>query len=103
MATIPFLDLRLAAKGQGLSARVAVNQLDSAGGYTSMRVKELRARVRGQHVLLATHGYNVDRADGLASLSNWAGLLQLPPAAVFVGLLWPGDSVPCWRRIWMRI
>jgi len=44
-------------------------------------------------VLIATHGFNVDRAAGIACLSNWGGLLQLPPNAAFVGLLWPGDSI----------
>jgi pimeloyl-ACP methyl ester carboxylesterase len=49
--------------------------------------------IRGQHVLIATHGFNVNRKDGIASLSNWEGLLQLPMGSAFVGLLWPGDSV----------
>ena len=49
--------------------------------------------IRGRHVLIATHGFNVNRADGIACLSNWASLLQLPQPSAFVGLLWPGDSV----------
>jgi hypothetical protein len=44
-------------------------------------------------VLIATHGFNVDREAGIACLSNWESLLQLPPSSAFVGLLWPGDSV----------
>jgi hypothetical protein len=39
------------------------------------------------------HGYNVNRADGISHLSNWKGLLQLPTPSIFVGLLWPGDSI----------
>ena len=44
-------------------------------------------------MLIATHGFNVNRADGVDCLSNWESLLQLPQSSAFVGLLWPGDSV----------
>jgi len=36
---------------------------------------------------------NVNRADGIACLSNWESLLRLPEGSAFVGLLWPGDSI----------
>jgi hypothetical protein len=88
-----FLDVRLSAVGGGLAASVAVNQGAGIGNYTGLRLSDLLASIRGRNVLIATHGYNVDRADGIASLSNWESLLQLPPSSVFVGLLWPGDSV----------
>jgi hypothetical protein len=54
-----------------------------------------RAAVSGQHVLVATHGFNVNFVDGVGALSYWGSLLQLDPPtpSVFVGLLWPGDSV----------
>jgi hypothetical protein len=38
-----------------------------------------------------THGFNVNQADGLEKLSNWAKLLDLGNA-VCVGMLWPGDA-----------
>jgi pimeloyl-ACP methyl ester carboxylesterase len=44
-------------------------------------------------LLLAAHGFNVNRADGIACLSNWESLLQLPQPSAFLGVLWPGDSV----------
>jgi hypothetical protein len=56
-------------------------------------LSDLQASVRGRHILIATHGFNVNRADGVACLSNWEGLLQLPQSSAFVGLLWTGDSV----------
>lgn len=87
-----FLDLRLQAVGGGLATSVSVNQ-SMADNYQSLQLSELRACVQGRHVLIATHGFNVNRADGIACLSNWEGLLQLPPSSAFVGLLWPGDSV----------
>lgn len=88
-----FLDCRLHAVGGELSTVVAVNQGTSIGDYTGLTLADLQTAIRGQNVLIATHGFNVNRADGIACLSNWESLLQLPPASVFVGLLWPGDSV----------
>lgn len=88
-----FLDLRLQPVGGELAARVATCQGTSFASYTGMLVGELLAAIRGRHVLVATHGFNVNRADGIACLSNWENILQLPPATAFVGLLWPGDSI----------
>lgn len=89
-----FLDVRLLAVGGELATSVAVNQGTEIGNYTALRLAGLLGSIRGRHVLIATHGFNVDRAAGIACLSNWEGLLQLPqPYSAFVGLLWPGDSV----------
>jgi hypothetical protein len=89
-----FLDVRLAPVGGELAKSVAVNQTTEAGGYESLPLGELQAAIQGRHVLVATHGFNVNRADGIACLSNWGNLLQLPePYSAFVGLLWPGDSI----------
>jgi hypothetical protein len=88
-----FLDLRLQAVGGGLAATVGINQSLAGGVYQSLPLSDLLASVRGRHVLLVAHGFNVNRADGIASLSNWESLLQLPPASAFIGLLWPGDSI----------
>ena len=43
-------------------------------------------------MLLATHGFNVSREDGIDALSRWESLLTLPPSVLYVGVLWPGDS-----------
>jgi hypothetical protein len=88
-----FLDLRLASVGGELAASVAVNQGTGIADYTGLPLSELLSSVRGRHVLIATHGFNVNRADGISCLSNWESLLQLPRPSAFVGLLWPGDSV----------
>jgi Alpha/beta hydrolase of unknown function (DUF900) len=88
-----FLDLRIAPVGGGLATTVGVCQATNINNYQSLDLGQLLCGIRGQHVLIATHGFNVNRADGIASLSNWEGLLQLPLASAFVGLLWPGDSI----------
>jgi hypothetical protein len=88
-----FLDVRLSTTGDGLATYVAINQGTNIGNYRSLDKAQLLDDIRGRHVLIGTHGFNVNRADGIACLSNWEGLLQLAPPSVFVGLLWPGDSV----------
>ena len=88
-----FLDVRLSAVGGGLAALVAINQATEIDNYQSLSQAKFLDDIRGRHVLIATHGFNVDRAAGIACLSNWEGLLQLAPPSVFVGVLWPGDSI----------
>jgi pimeloyl-ACP methyl ester carboxylesterase len=48
--------------------------------------------VQGRDVLLGTHGFHVNRADGISNLSHWAEWLATAPNGVFLGVLWPGDS-----------
>ena len=88
-----FLDVRLDPVGGILAASVAINQGTTINDYQSLDINQLLSDIRGQHVLIGTHGYNVNRADGIAHLSNWEGLLEFTSPSIFVGLLWPGDSV----------
>jgi len=88
-----FLDVRLSPTGGDLAASVSVNQGTSIGNYQGLDRTRFLTDIQGRHVLIGTHGFNVNRAYGIASLSNWEGLLRLAPSSVFVGLLWPGDSV----------
>jgi len=48
--------------------------------------------VQGRDVLLGTHGFHVNRANGISYLSHWHEWLQLGDNGFFVGVLWPGDS-----------
>ncbi len=88
-----FLDVRLAPVGGGLAASVATMQGTKIDDYISLDLTQLVSDIQGRHVLLVAHGFNVNRADGIEHLSNWEILLQLAQPAVFVGVLWPGDSV----------
>ncbi len=89
-----FLDLRLQPIGGGLAASVGTCQGTSIDDYTGLCQEELLEVVQGRHLLITAHGFNVNRADGIAHLSNWGRLLQLPqPYSAFIGLLWPGDSI----------
>src|ERR1700733_1039982 len=87
-----FLDLRVNPSGPPLAKMVAVNQWTGLS-YQSMPLGDLQNDVRGKNVLIGTHGFNVNRKDGIDSLSSWESLLQIGSNAIFVGLLWPGDSV----------
>lgn len=88
-----FLDVRYAPVGGDLTAEVNINQGTAATNYMSLTLQQMQAGIRGCHVLIATHGFNVNRADGIACLANWERLLQLPQSSAFLGLLWPGDSI----------
>jgi Alpha/beta hydrolase of unknown function (DUF900) len=88
-----FLDVRLSPTGGDLATSVSIYQGTTINDYQSLDKAQLLADIRGSNVLIGTHGFHVDRANGIACLSNWEGLLQLAPPSVFVGLLWPGDSV----------
>lgn len=88
-----FLDVRLDPVGGSLATSVAINQGTSIGNYQGLDLGQLKKDIQGQHVLIGTHGYNVNRSDGIAHLSNWEGLLELVSPSIFIGLLWPGDSI----------
>ena len=88
-----FLDVRLQPVGGAVAQQVALFSGTSIGDYTGMTLADLKSFIQGQHLLIGAHGFNVNRADGIASLSGWEALLQLPPSSVFMGLLWPGDSI----------
>jgi pimeloyl-ACP methyl ester carboxylesterase len=89
-----FLDLRLQPVGGGLATAVSINLGTSISNYAGLSLNDLLNTIQGRHVLIASHGFNVNRSDGIDCLSNWESLLQLPqPYSAFIGLLWPGDSV----------
>jgi hypothetical protein len=88
-----FLDVRLSPVGGDLATSVAIFQGTSISDYKSLDSGQLRSDILGRHVLIGIHGFNVNRADGIEHFSNWEGLLQLSPPSVFIGLLWPGDSI----------
>jgi len=83
-----FLDLRADSAGGNPAREVQVRR----DGNTFLQINDLLKQVRGRDVLFGTHGFNVNRKDGIASLTAWSNLLQLGDSALFIGVLWPGDS-----------
>jgi Alpha/beta hydrolase of unknown function (DUF900) len=91
----PFLDVRVSSSGGPLANTVSFYQGSSIGDYQSITRQQLLATLRGRNVLIGTHGFNVNRGDGVYCLDTWGKLLlQFDPRFdVFLGLVWPGDSV----------
>jgi hypothetical protein len=83
-----FIDLRASSKG-GIVADEA-QAWDE--GVKQVTADEFSRRIGSKDLLLASHGFNVDRVDGIASLSMWSQRCALPANALFIGILWPGDS-----------
>ena len=90
-----FLDVRVNAVGGPLATSVAFYEGSSISTYQTVPQGQILDTVRGRNVLIGTHGFNVNRANGIDCLDTWGQLLLKfdPRLDVFVGLLWPGDSV----------
>ena len=84
-----FIDLRATDAGGITAASASVFE----DGTTLVSPADFRSRVSGRHLLLATHGFNVNRRRGVESLSQWGRAAALNPKVLFVGVLWPGDAV----------
>jgi Alpha/beta hydrolase of unknown function (DUF900) len=82
-----FLDLRALPVGGEPATEATARQ-----GADPVAMASLAAAAQGRHLLFATHGFNVDRQAGIDSLTGWETWLTLPPGALFVGVLWPGDA-----------
>lgn len=89
-----FLDFRTDGVGGGILDEPRV-----LGGNGLVEPPELQdlgqtlptAQVAGREIVLATHGFNVSRVEGVHTLARLERDLNLSPAFVFVGVLWPGD------------
>ncbi len=89
-----FLDVRVDSVGGPLAKSVNLYQGTSLTDFVSLQPAQVAAAVRGRNLLVGTHGFNVNRANGIDCLDKWGKLLlQFDPTVdLFMGLLWPGDS-----------
>ena len=62
------------------------------GALTYLTYPEFLSDLRGRHVLIGIHGFNVHQAGAVDHLQEWNKLLELGESAMFLGALWPGDS-----------
>ena len=83
-----FIDLRATGSG-GIPAEEAAVYRDDGSLSTPQALEQAMS---GRDVVLATHGFNVNREHGRHSLAYWAQRCQLPAGYLMVGMLWPGDS-----------
>jgi hypothetical protein len=48
--------------------------------------------IQGRDILIGTHGFHVNRDNGIRRLSHWNEWLQIGTNGYFIGVLWPGDA-----------
>jgi pimeloyl-ACP methyl ester carboxylesterase len=53
----------------------------------------LKSEAAGRDILFAIHGYNNSEAEAICALTRLSQTLDLPSDALFIGILWPGDSL----------
>jgi len=83
-----FIDLRATPSGGICAAEASIWE----DGTRLLTTQDFVSRSSGRDLVLATHGFNVDRASGIAKLTAWSQLLEIPASDLFVGVLWAGDS-----------
>jgi len=83
-----FLDLRAWGRG-GPVGTLKVS--DGTKFYPN--ANDLLTDIRGRDVFLMAHGFEVNREHGTQSLTQWKSKLEFGVQPVFIGVLWPGDSV----------
>lgn len=84
-----FLDLRAIPSGGFVANYVTIR---NSSNHACLTIDAFEDLISGKHLVLATHGFNVNSADGLDSLSKWEALCDLASPSFYVGVLWPGDS-----------
>jgi hypothetical protein len=89
-----FIDLRADSAGGNpvASASAVVVRTDVQPNPSWSLGPGLIQAIQGRDVLLATHGFHVNRSNGISYLSHWNDWVELGPNGFFVGVLWPGDS-----------
>jgi pimeloyl-ACP methyl ester carboxylesterase len=94
-----FLDARALWGGGDVSDAVQLREWIGGNNYADhtkydvLSPDDLQSHIHAKDVLIATHGFNVNRQDGIEDLSYWETLLGPNPfPGAFLGFLWPGDS-----------
>lgn len=87
-----FLNFRIDPVGGSVRKVPGAERSRENFSLASLETKAFVNTVNGRDILFAIHGYNNSQAEAVCALSRLEGFLHLPPTAVFVGILWPGDS-----------
>lgn len=87
-----FLNFRVSPVGGAVAVTPGIQKGDATSALTPVDPALFKRAVAGRDILFATHGYNNSQSEGLWALSRLETLLRLPRSAVFIGILWPGDS-----------
>jgi hypothetical protein len=87
-----FLNFRVARVGGAVATTPATQKSESRFALSPMDKESFKRTLAGRDILFVTHGYNNNQSEGACALARLEVLLDLPSSAVFVGILWPGDS-----------
>jgi esterase/lipase superfamily enzyme len=87
-----FVDFRSSAVGgRVIDPRVVKADDTNAGQMINVPETALATLAAGRDVLLATHGFNVSRVEGIRSLARLERQLNPSTTELLLGILWPGD------------
>lgn len=87
-----FLNFRVSPVGGAIATTPAMQKSGPDFALSPVRSEIFRQQTAGRDILFVIHGYNNRQSDGVHALSRLETLLNLPPSAVLIGILWPGDS-----------
>lgn len=73
-----------------------LHRMDGSASPPLVQTSEVVRAAEGREVLFITHGYEVEQAEGVVSLSRLATALDLPKTFLVIAVLWPGDSL-AWK------
>src|SRR6201992_1350028 len=92
--TTYFIDLRADSSGGNPVADAGSVVVRSNDEIYPVRALDaaLAEAIHGRDILLGTHGFHVNRENGIENLHHWNSWLAGDPRCYFVGVLWPGDS-----------
>ncbi len=87
-----FLNFRVSPIGGAIATTPTIQKSGTDFALSPVRPEIFRQQTAGRDILFVIHGYNNRQSHGVKALSRLETLLNLPPSAVFIGILWPGDS-----------
>jgi hypothetical protein len=87
-----FLSFRYQTVGGPIRPDPVAWDSDASFALKAREVAKVTSAARGMDILFAIHGYNNSQAEAVCALSRLENLLALPSTAIFIGVLWPGDS-----------
>lgn len=87
-----FLNFRVSPIGGAIASAPKTQTSDDTFALAPIDPFLFKRSLVGRNVLFVAHGYNNHQSEGVCALSRLEAALDLPPSAVVVGILWPGDS-----------
>lgn len=87
-----FLNFRVAPVAGAVATTPAMLSSGNRFSLSPVDPVSFKQSLEGRNVLFVAHGFNNTQKEGVRALARLSTILKLPSSAVFVGILWPGDS-----------